>query len=278
MDTWSRRARALALLIVATCCSRIAEGQAAAPPRLPPGPRVFSALLAGPSAAPDVSWLPQPRTLTQADSGPDTGNEASVFFFSETEIVSSWIWRGWVLQDGAAVQPANGFEVGNFTVSSWFNLAAAERAITEHDLTVEYGRDAGRLRLTAGWVNYFFAEAESDKVTQEVYAGVAFDSPLSPALTVFRDVQAGNGTYIVGSVSHDVSLAGGVRLTAGLSLGYNDHLWIDGSSFSDAAVSLAVAVPRAGALSITPRVTWSRSLNDSYFQSKVAWGVTVGID
>jgi len=230
--------------------------------------------LGGPVPAAAQEQVPVPRAAEES-----TATGPAVSFFSSTDLLSAWIWRGWVLHDGFAIQPAHGLSACGFTVSSWFNFASGDWAVTEHDLTVEYGRDVGAARLSAGWIHYYFPGAESNRFTQEIYAGIAWLVPLQPGVTVYRDVQAGTGTYVVASVSHDVPMWDGrATLTTGASIGYNHRLWIDASTFSDVAISLQLALPRAGRVSLTPAVMWSRALDRTHFDTKIAWGLNVTVE
>jgi hypothetical protein len=222
-----------------------------------------------------AAWLAAGTAHAQEPAG----HEPVVRVTSETALVSAFLWRGWVVHDGFCAQPTNALHVGGLTVSSWFNLALDEPSITEHDLTVEYGRAIGRLTLTGGWIHYFFPVEETDRVTQEVYGAVAWDGPLAPALAVYHDFRVGRGTYLVLSAGHDLPLGHRpAALQVRGSIGYNHRMWIAGSTFSDAAVTVRALLAARGHVTFSPALTYSRGLNPEFAHNRVVVGLFVDIE
>ena len=87
-----------------------------------------------------------------------------------------------------------------------------QKSFNETDLTVSYACDVGKLGLTAGFIYYgtkYTAE------TQELYVGASLDVPGSPALTIYRDIDAYPGTYVLLTLAHAVALKKGISPRSG---------------------------------------------------------------
>jgi len=194
--------------------------------------------------------------------------------------VSAYVWRGFTLVDEPSYQPTAWAAMGNLTVSSWFSLSApaeAQGSVDEHDLSIDYTRSVGAVRLSVGYINYFFPTAETGRFSDEFYAGIARPGLLNPFVKVFADVHQGSGTYVSGGVSHSVAVAS-VSLTPTLALGYNHQQWVEGSGFSDLNVGVQAAwTSPGGRLAVAPFVNYSRSFNAEWFPSKAYGGVTVTV-
>ena len=120
--------------------------------------------------------------------------------------------------------------VRGFSVTFWGNIDMKEKAtpsfvpdrpgqksFNETDLTVSYACDVGKLGLTAGFIYYgtkYTAE------TQELYVGASLDVPGSPALTIYRDIDAYPGAYVLLTMAHAVALKKGISLDLGASAAY----------------------------------------------------------
>lgn len=197
-------------------------------------------------------------------------------------VVSAYVWRGFVLVDDAALQPNAWLKVGNLTLTSWMNVASTcpnGDHLTEHDFTADYTIARGKTSFSAGYVNYLFPDLDTDRVSHEIYAGVAHASYFAPALRVYHDVHVGSGTYVSLAASHTYALPWrDAALTPSLALGYNHRQWIDDSTFSDLALGLKARVPTPlPRVALTPFVTWSRSLATAHFPSRFVYGVGMSV-
>lgn len=204
-----------------------------------------------------------PRTASA-----ETAVEGSASF----NVASRYVWRGQTLSEGLVLQPTAGIAYGGFAANLWANvdLDAAEEdddgvAMNETDLTVSYTVPAGPVALTGGLIHYDFDGAD----TQELFVTVAADTLLSPALTLYWDIDEGDGGFATLAVSHELPL-GPVALTAGATLGVNlddEAMGVnaDGAAFSglySAEVSLATSIPVFGKMTLDPRVAYSFGLGD----------------
>lgn len=220
----------------------------------------------------------------QAEPPPETLVEAlrRMHVSVGTEIVSTsaYIWRGFIPTDAFSVQPNTWVKFGNLTLSSWSNMAGQSVGglLTEHDLTVDYSQAVGRFTVTGGWINYVFPPAETGRHSNEIYGGLSHASYLNPTVRVYQDVHEGSGTYVNFAVSHEFEAAGGLKVTPSAALGYNHHQWVDASTFSDASFGLKVKVPTpVKHLAVAPFVTYSRSLAQDHFPSRLYGGFGIVI-
>jgi len=216
-----------------------------------------------------------------AQSAPADGQPArppAITAGASATVVSAFVWRGWVIIDEASVQPLAWVKAGGVTLTSWVNVSPRNEgdAWTEHDLTLDYTRQVGRVLVSAGYVHYFFRSFNTDRWTHECYVGAAVPGPLNPAVRIYQDIHQGSGTYVSAGVSHSVSLGTkGLSITPSAALGYNNHQWVEGSGWSDLNVGVLLALPLGGHVGASASVNYSRSLNDDWFPSKPWGGLTV---
>jgi len=188
--------------------------------------------------------------------------------------VSKYIWRGQVLNDDYAFQPSVGLSYGGLSASLWGNLDMTDYQnnsgeFTEYDWTIGYadkfsGIDI--LQYSVGVIYYDFPSSTLN--TTEVYGGLGLDIPLSPTVTIYRDVDEIKGTYAAFSLSHSVekifelSPDMPVGMTASASVGwgnkaYNRGYWsgLNENALNDLTVSIGFPVPVLG-WTFTPSVNY----------------------
>jgi len=217
----------------------------------------------------------QPRPEAPAETLVDALRRLDVSAGTDIVATSAYIWRGFVPTDAFSIQPNTWVRIGHLTVSSWSNVARRRVGgpLTEHDFTVDYSRPVGRFVVTAGWINYVFPPAETGRHSNEIYGGVSHTSYLNPTVRVYRDVHEGSGTYVNVGLAHEYAPGDGVTVTPNVAVGYNDNLWVDASTFSDAAFGVKVKVPTPFEhLAVAPFITFSRSLARDRFPSRVYGG------
>jgi hypothetical protein len=166
----------------------------------------------------------------------------------ETGVMSSYLWRGWVLNDSPSMQPAVTFSYRGLTVGSWSNLSRRvphNQAWTEHDLTFEYARTVKRFTLSAGYLDYRFPDLRRDENnrTKEISAGISYASFLNPSLKVYRDVSLGRGYYYAAGFSHPVAVWRNLVLTPAATAGLNQHQYIRQTTISDLDLGLTAEMP-----------------------------------
>jgi hypothetical protein len=210
-------------------------------------------------------------TGTLAEDKVDVGVTADVF--------SKYIWRGqnvvdnWVLQPGASV----GYQ--GLTGSIWGNLDLAgeivgEGQLTETDLTLDYSNKVPHLETigySVGTIYYSFLNTHSHP-TAEVYGGLDFGVPLSPAVRWFYDFDLIKGSYIQFSVGHTIEKIRkwgedcycDVQLGASLGLGtseYNEgYFGVDKTALNDLTLTAGLPI-RFGKLTVKPSVGYATMLS-----------------
>jgi len=192
--------------------------------------------------------------------------------YASAALASRYVWRGQTLSEGIVVQPTVGMTLGGFSANLWSNvdLDNSEEdddgiVMNETDLTLSYSLPIGPVNATAGFIHYDFDGGD----TQELYLTCAVSTLLSPTLSLYYDIDEGEGAFAVLSGSHAFPV-GPVSLTAGASLGFNlgdaaMGLNEDGEDFTGlyyGEVSLATSIPLFKNVSLDPRIAYSTALGD----------------
>lgn len=206
----------------------------------------------------------------------------------DVPVLSSYVWRGQVLNDEAVLQPSLTVSKNGLTLNYWQNVALTDNTtgdefeFTEHDISLSYAfscplTGAG---VTLGVVNYDFpnqsiagAEGNISLVndTREAYLVYGFsDVLLAPTLSVYYDFKEADGFYGSLGISHSVELAKDLALGLGASLGASDSDWGSfyfgdtGDGLTDWSVSASLPVKIEGtAWTITPGVSYTALLGDA---------------
>jgi hypothetical protein len=196
------------------------------------------------------------------------GGEGSV----SAAVASRYVWRGQTLSEGIVVQPTVGITLGGFAANLWSNvdLDNSEEdddgiVMNETDLTLSYSLPIGPVSATAGFIHYDFDGSD----TQEIFLTCALETLLSPTLSLYYDIDEGDGGFAVLAASHAFPV-GPVSLTAGASLGFNlgdkaMGLNEDGDDFTGlyyGEVSLATSIPLFKNVTLDPRIAYSTALGD----------------
>ncbi len=201
----------------------------------------------------------------------DTGSQdiAAEGSFSTT-FASLYVWRGQILSKGFVAQPMVGVTLGGFNANLWSNIDLNNDeedddgiVMTETDFTLSYTVPVGPVSLTGGVIHYDFDGSD----TQEIYLTTAVETLLNPTLSLYYDIDDGDGGFAVLAISQAIP-AGPVSLTAGASVGFNlgdkaMGLNADGKDFTGlyyGEISLATSIPIFGHVSLDPRIAYSTSL------------------
>lgn len=201
-----------------------------------------------------------------AEDSPSIGFDVSADFNSK------YIWRGQLLDDDYVFQPGISMTFGKFTAGIWGNLEMTDYngnsgEFTEYDYSLDYTTSiADGIDLSLGVIEYYFPSGDD---TQEIYAGLAFDMPLSPSVTIYNDIDEVNGSYVSFAVGHTfeeiakLSEETSIPMEVGASIGwgsesYNKAYWgapADDSALNDLTVSVAFPIG-LGSWTLTPSVNY----------------------
>ncbi len=191
---------------------------------------------------------------------------------------TKYVWRGIAVNPEMVWQPDVWASYAGFTASVWGNFDLTDAIGTsgefsELDYTLDYSGGFSGVSYSLGFIYYHFPNASAFD-TSEIYLGIGLDVPLSPSVTIYKDIDLVEGMYIVLSISHDWEIKNfyGSTLSFGASAAYssaNHSLFYYGANdevLADAMISLALEVPLSDRISITPAVNvnfWLDSdLND----------------
>ena len=226
--------------------------------------------------------------LTALLATPAAAQQEGDFSFSlDATFVNRYLWRGFKVNDSPALQPNLSFGYKGLSVSSWssFQQNRVDQGVDwgqnwiEHDLTVDYshGFDNG-LGVSVGYIWYAFpGTPRSDPAadSHEFYAGVSYDTVLSPSFTFYRDVDQGDGNYFYFSVGHSQDLGKGLALNLGTGAGLNNKQWIDITTVSNWDINVSVNIPW-GKVVFSPFFTQMIG-NESIFGKNNAWGCNISV-
>ena len=233
--------------------------------------------------------------IAAAESDP-LGLDVSLDFYSK------YVWRGQLINDDYAFQPGVSMTFDKITLGIWGSVDMTDYSdneweFIEYDYSADYTTSLTEgVDVSVGVFNYYSPSGED---TTEIYAGLAFDLPLSPSITIYNDVDEVNGSYVSFAVGHSVdeiaSLGEGmsVGMEAGAALGwgsrsYNKGYWdasVDGSALNDLSLSLAFPVSM-GSWTFTPSVNYvtlmdsqiedtdAFSTDDDYFFTGLSFSTT----
>ena len=191
------------------------------------------------------------------------------------DILSNYVWRGIKLSDDNGVlEPSVGITSGSFSVNLWANYDLDTKEANETDLTLSYARESGAYSYEAGYIYYAIDGEDND--TQELYLSLTYDTLLSPTVTLYYDIDAGDGAFLTASASHSIPLNVGnnLELEFGASISANidnDVMSIDTNgdgkvdSFTDlynGEVSASVSIPLNNGITITPKAAYTTALSN----------------
>ena len=199
---------------------------------------------------------------------------------SEVTFGSRYVWRGFLLNDSVSFQPAAWVTFKELTISSWSNVskdAPFSEHWTEHDLTVDYthGFDNG-FSVSGGYINYAFPDLPADQLANEVYGAIGYDGSVSTGFGVYQNFGLSTGTYLVGSLSKEIPAGRKLSLTPSFGIGYNREMFIPDSTFSDAVFGVSATIPLGARFTVTPSVSFSKSLDNTFFDDHWFGGITFG--
>ena len=207
-------------------------------------------------------------------------------------LASDYVWRGWLAGDGASFQPyvtvSPDFEpLGDISFTYWADLTSIDGGDDhlENDYVIDYNVDFldiaglfgyeydaeessyGFMKLIdfnvdVGYIYYDFpAVADVDEQSQELYAGITYNLPLSPSFFVYSDFDAGRGEWYEFGIAQDIVL-GDVTVCTYATLNYNKGQWgaDDGFSTCDFGASIPIAIGTH--MTLEPFISYTKELEN----------------
>lgn len=198
---------------------------------------------------------------------------------ADIDFLSSYVWRGYELSNSSIViQPSVTLEYMGFGLNLWSNLDTSfddgdpstkkTGKLNETDITLSYDVAYENWSFGAGYIYYALDSAED---TKELYFSMGYDTFLSPALTIYRDIDAAKGWYLSLSAEYSIPLGDRYALDLAGALGYyssgeelDSSLVPTGNRYNglhDGIVSASISFPVGEYVSITPSVSYSFPLS-----------------
>ena len=170
---------------------------------------------------------------------------------AEVALVSSYVWRGQVLNNDAVIQPqltASQYGVslniwGNYDLGN--NVAGTSSDFSEIDFSLAYTLplDVNEVAFDVGVINYNFpnmpngAGTGAAETTTELFGTatvLSFKDYVIPSVTIFGDIDEANGVYVLFDIVAPYQVSDYLWVEGGISAGYgntsyNDAYWAVGA-------------------------------------------------
>jgi len=241
---------------------------------------------AGDSRGQNMPGSALPETLELADgpaagAAPEPARPADKWPLSlafDATWAGKYVWRGIVVAEDPVFEPSVEVGAGDLTLNIWTNLDTTDvndfrGQANEIDYTLDYTVGAWEwLTASVGAIHYAFPQAHAFDTT-EAYLALGADVPTSPTLTVYRDLDEHDGTYITLGFGHtfgDVwtpspEMAMSVDLAAQFAWGSRKHnafYYGSGTGWADASVTVALPFAVGNHVTITPYASQVWILDD----------------
>ncbi len=199
-------------------------------------------------------------------------------------VYDKYLWRGFNLSGSeTVVQPGADLSAKGFTLSWWGNLNTRTGEMDEVDVTIDYTAELNELvSLSVG--NIFYAlDGLAD--TNELYAGVALNTLLSPALTIYYDYDEAesDGLFFIASIGHSLDLVEGLSLDLGALVSYNQASDYAVGSYRDwhnYQLSVGLTYALTDQITINPSFAYSSPISNAAkeaIDSEVLGGVNLSL-
>ncbi len=210
-------------------------------------------------------------TVVAEEQKSDWSANVSTGFFSD------YMWRGFDLYDGAAIQPSAKFsynlgEVGSVSYSAWAHLSADNNTnvdrFTEVDHTLSLDVPLSFGTLSVGHIWYTYPRSSDDiNDSAEFFGSLAFSCPLNPVFSVYSDYDQYDNEYYELNLSHsfEVDALGegfAIRPTASFGFASNaDKVYAD-NGLEQITTGVAFDL-QLGDVAITPTLNYTFGIDDN---------------
>jgi hypothetical protein len=230
-----------------------------------------------------------------------TALAVSVTGYGDVTWNSKYVWRGINFVDDPVLQPSVWLSCCGFTAGVWGSMETTdvnempggdERAMkfTEVDLYLSYTKQFGPACVTAGVGDYLYPNTDYNS-TAELSLVAAFGVPLTPVLSLYRDIKEADGLYTSLGVSQAIpgvwQVSDAIAVSAPVlsaSIGYGNSLhnafyyWYPDAALGDMTVNASVPISVGSSLYITPAAHYAMLMNsdikDLFEEDSQFWGGT----
>jgi uncharacterized protein (TIGR02001 family) len=193
---------------------------------------------------------------------------ADVSFEGSLGAYSSYIWRGYKLSpDALQLQPSLSVSAAGFSANVWADYDTDNSEWIEADYTASWAHAFDAVSFEVGYIHY---DVRDGLDSDELYVSLGYDSFLNPSLTVYADIEAGDGAFAELDISHPIELSpsASLELAAGVSLVMDDsYVAVDerGQEFTglfNGIVSATGSITLNDTLSLVPMAGYTFALSD----------------
>ena len=220
------------------------------------------------------------QDLPENDESNVTAEEAPESPWSleiSTGVFTSYMWRGFKVYDGAAVQPSIDLSfdtgAGVLGANGWMHFSAdsdkTEERFTEFDGTLRYEIEAGPATVALGHLWYTYPHPwnrTSIPHTNEFFGSLSFALPVVPTLSVYEDYEEFHNQYYELALSHEFSRLWGPETSFALyaSFGFasNAEKVYDENGLEQVTVGMLVTLP-IGPFSLSPSVNYTFKVDEA---------------
>ena len=197
---------------------------------------------------------------------------------ASVDINSGYRFRGMKFSEKGVVQPTININYGSYTGTIFANHDMNLGFVNEYDFILRHDQKiTDDISISTSFTYLDLPRTDLVK-SREIAIGVNTSYFLNPSLIIAKDIDKGAGEYVGLTINKDslVSIAG-IPINASVAIGYNNHYWSCAKSWSHADISLKTSLPIDDKISITPNITFSRSLNKNYFQNQTITGLNIAM-
>ncbi|MCU0858446.1 MAG: hypothetical protein MUC65_08610 [Pontiellaceae bacterium] len=186
--------------------------------------RIILSLMAGMVAGAVVA---QDEVMVQ-----DQASENEVTLQADVSLLSAYVWRGLVANNGMVAQPSMTAAKGSLSFNVWGNYDIEGRAgnndydWTEYNFKLAYRLPEGlimeKVDLDVGIIKYEYAGDWSGKDnTEEIFSVLTLGNIiLTPVISAYYDINEANGWYGNFALSQGVEISDAFSAEIGSSIGY----------------------------------------------------------
>ncbi|MCF7847431.1 MAG: MipA/OmpV family protein [Kiritimatiellales bacterium] len=223
----------------------------------------------------------------------DTAERERVQVVAEAALMSAYVFRGGVVNDGGVVQPQLTLAQYGFSFNIWgnydidHNVAGVHNDFSEIDLTLAYAipLPTDAVGVDVGFIKYLFPNSAADD-TQEAFVAFTVNAVpiLIPKMSMFADFGEADGFYTLFELTAPFEISDVFSLEAGASAGYgstgyNKFYWNDGRGFNDYNVYAGARYELMERLALSASLTYTwldgvvRSAGTANYQAdNLLWG------
>jgi len=216
-----------------------------------------------------ICWMGAAMAVLVLQASTALAGDMAVDINADVSFLTDYVWRGQTYAEGGVVQPNFGIGFANgLSLGVWADYIVEDdlrggSLVNEVDYTLDYSLERGPVGFSVGYIFYDFPGTPDGGNTEELYAGVSLNTVLSPTLTVYRDVDAIDGTYVVFQMEHSMELTDKTDLSFGGTLAWGSASYHEGyfgvkeSSLSDYSLTASLSYALTKTITITPIISYT---------------------